>query len=132
MTLFILFGVYSVSCGPSVEVSTPTALPAVYEPTPTVPPPTPTPIPFDGGRIDANSISKAVQKALEASGKELPKGVQDQLKEALKGLPGAMSIQVGTPQPVMGKDATAQKLDEILERLDKLEKQVRDLKKNER
>jgi hypothetical protein len=81
------------------------------------------------GELDAESISKSIEKALQGAGKELPKEIQGQLKEALKGMPGAMKVQIGGATP-KGKDTMSQKLDEILKRLDKLEKDVKDLKAN--
>jgi hypothetical protein len=97
---------------------------------------------FGDGKLDAESISKSIEEALEGAGKELPKEVQDQLKESLKDLPKevqdqlqeslkdlpkTLSFQMGDGQP-LGEDAISQKLNEILKRLDKLEKEVRDLK----
>jgi hypothetical protein len=84
---------------------------------------------FGDGKLDAESISKSIEEALEGAGKELSKEVQDQLKESLKDLPKAFSFQMGGGQP-FGKDSITQKLDEIVHRLDKLEKEVRDLKAN--
>jgi hypothetical protein len=82
------------------------------------------------GELDAESISKSIEEALEGAGKELPKEVRDQLKESLKDFPKAFSFQMGGGQPLGGEDAISQKLDKILKRLDKLEKEVRDLKAN--
>ena len=81
------------------------------------------------GKLDAESISKSIEKALEGTGKELPKEVGDQLKEALKDLPKALSFQMGRGQS-SGEESITQKLDEILKRLNKLEKEVRNLKAN--
>jgi hypothetical protein len=84
---------------------------------------------FGDGKLDAESISKSIEKALEGTGKGLPKEVQDQLKEALKDIPKAFSFQMGGGQ-TLKNEPISQKLDKILERLDKLEKEVRDLKAN--
>jgi hypothetical protein len=81
------------------------------------------------GKLDAESISKSIEEALQGAGKGLPKEIQGQLKEALKGLPGALKVQIGGATP-KEKDTMSQKLDEILKRLDKLEKEVKDLKAN--
>jgi hypothetical protein len=81
------------------------------------------------GELDAEAISKSIEKALQGAGKELPEGVQDQLQEALKGFPKALSFQLGGGQ-ASGEDVISQKLDKILKRLDKLEKEVKDLKAN--
>jgi hypothetical protein len=81
------------------------------------------------GELDAESISKSIEEALQGAGRGLPKEIQGQLKEALKGLPSALKVQIDGAIP-KGKDTMSRKLDEILRRLDKLEKEVRDLKAN--
>jgi hypothetical protein len=80
------------------------------------------------GKLDAESISKSIEKALEGTGKGLPKEVQDQLKKALKDVPEVSRLPLFGRN--FGQDAISQKLDKILKRLDKLEKEVRDLKAN--
>jgi hypothetical protein len=80
------------------------------------------------GKLDAESISKSIEKALEGTGKGLPKEVQDQLKKALKDVPEVSRLPLFGRN--FGQDAISQKLDEIVHRLDKLEKEVRDLKAN--
>jgi hypothetical protein len=83
---------------------------------------------FGDGKLDAESISKAIEEALEGAGKELPKEVQDQLKKALKDVPEVSSLPLFGRH--FGQDGISQKLDKILKRLDKLEKEVRELKAN--
>ena len=80
------------------------------------------------GKLDAESISKSIEKALEGTGKGLPKEVQDQLKKALKDVPEVSRLPLFGRNS--GQDAISQKLDKILERLDKLEKDVHELKAN--
>jgi hypothetical protein len=80
------------------------------------------------GKLDAESISKSIEKALEGTGKGLPKEVQDQLKKALKDVPEVSRLPLFGRN--FGQDAISQKLDKILERLDKLEKEVHELKAN--
>ena len=80
------------------------------------------------GKLDAESISKSIEKALEGTGKGLPKEVQDQLKKALKDVPEVSRLPLFGRN--FGQDAISQKLDKILERLDKLEKDVHELKAN--
>jgi hypothetical protein len=80
------------------------------------------------GKLDAESISKSIEEALEGAGKGLPKEVQDQLKKALKDVPEVSSLPLFGRH--FGEDAISQKLDKILERLDKLEKEVHELKAN--
>jgi hypothetical protein len=99
---------------------------------------------FGDGELDAESISKSIEKALEGTGKglpkevrdqlkeslkDLPKEVQDQLKASLKDLPKAFSFPMSGGQ-ASGEESITQKLDKILNRLDKLEKEVHDLKAN--
>lgn len=87
--------------------------------------------PLGDGKLDVDSISKSIEKALEGTGKELPEGLEGVLKDALKGLPDALSAQIGDALS-SGQDTTAQKLDEIFKRLDKLEKEVHRLKANQK
>jgi hypothetical protein len=82
------------------------------------------------GKLDAESISKSIEKALQGAGTELPKEVQDQLKKALKDVPEVSSLALSGRH--FGQDGISQRLDKILKRLDKLEKEVRDLKANQK
>lgn len=82
---------------------------------------------FGDGKDDGDSVSKAIEKALKASGKGLPAGVQGKLKEALKDLPG-VRLEIERKE-IQTSDTVVQKLDEILKRLGKLEKDVEQLKK---
>ena len=84
---------------------------------------------FGGERNGAGpmpDVRRHVEKAFEAAGIELPEHVRDSLEQAF-GNEGPIPKAPGEPQPVEAA-AISDKLDRILERLEKLEAEIRALR----
>jgi hypothetical protein len=71
-------------------------------------------------------VRRHVEKAFEAAGIELPEHVRDSLEQAF-GNEGPIRKTPGAPQQVEAA-AISDKLDRILERLEKLEAEIRALR----
>gem|GEM_PF-4258700 len=84
---------------------------------------------LQGGKIDTGSISDVIEKALKGTGQELPEEIKAKLKEAMKGLPGTIAMPQIIRMGPSGGDNISKKLDEIMKRLDKLEAEIKKLKK---
>jgi hypothetical protein len=76
-----------------------------------------------------NRFRSPLKRHSKEQGRNCPKKSRISSRRPLKDLPGALKVQIGGATP-KEKDTMSQKLDEILKRLDKLEKEVKDLKAN--
>lgn len=75
-------------------------------------------------------VQELIEKAMQAAGADLPEDVRDKLKQALK-QQGNMQMQMQLPggmKPKRDADEISRKLDRILDRLEKLEADVGELR----
>lgn len=83
---------------------------------------------FGNGQVA--DVQEVIEKALQAAGADLPEDVRDKLKQALK-QQGNMQMQMqfpGDKKPKVDEADISRKLDRILDRLEKLEADVGEIR----